>query len=344
MEVTLVSVITPALIPLTLFFMAAVVAIAIGANDNTMASAVGAKVLTLNSAVILCGCLHIIGAQLFGRGVSENLGANIVITPFPLEIILIVAFAMITWLIISSVKGYPISAAHAIVGSVLGIGLLLQISTASQILRLDTLLIILAGWIFSPIFSLVIAFLLQLLVQRLVLSRAHGFDEVRRVEEIFGWLLLIMVIIIGLSRGGNDVSKAVGLLTMFVEPKDMTIPLLVGGAGMAAGVIILGKRVVSTIGMELTELRPSTSFSSAASSAIVLFIGTLFGIPLAATQILITGLIGAGLANRIPINRAPLKRIALTSFLTVPITAFLAISFFLLYVSLGPLFAPLFGN
>ncbi len=322
--------------------MAAIVAIAIGANDNTMASIVGAKALTLNAAVILCGCLHIIGAQLLGRGVSETLGADIVVTPFPLEVILVVALAMTTWLLISSLKGYPISATHAIVGSILGIGLLMQITTASQILRFDTLLIILIGWILSPIFSLAIAFLLQLLVQRLVLSRAGGFEEVRRVEEIFGWLLLFMVIIIGLSRGGNDVSKAVGLLTMFVSPEDMTIPLLVGGVGMAVGVIFLGRRVVSTVGMELTELRPSTSFSSAASSAIVLFVGTLFWIPLAATHILITALIGAGLANRVPLNQSPLKRIAVTSFLTVPITAALAIGFFWVYVALGPVFAPIF--
>jgi phosphate/sulfate permease len=338
------SIVIPAILLLALLLMAAIVAIAIGANDNTMASIVGARVLTLNAAVLLCGCLHIIGAQLLGGGVSETLGANIVITPFPLDAILVVAFAMTAWLLVSSVKGYPISATHTIVGSVLGVGLLLQIETATQILRWDTILIILSGWVLSPILSLAIAFILQLAVQNFVLHRVRGLVGMRRVEEIFGLLLLIMVIIIGLSRGGNDVSKAVGLLTMFVDPVDMTIPLLVGGVGMAIGVVILGRRVVRTVGMELTELRPSTSFSSAAASAIVLLIGTLFGIPLAATHILITGVIGAGLANRMPINQAPLKRIALTSFLTVPISALLAVVFFWLYVNLGPLFIPLFVN
>jgi PiT family inorganic phosphate transporter len=181
------------------------------------------------------------------------------------------------------------------------------------------------GWILSPIFSLGIAFFLQKLVRKTMATGA-GLDEVLRRERMFSVLLLVMVIIICLSRGGNDVAKAVGLMAMiFVEPGQLSLLLLLGGVGMAVGLFVLGRRVVKTVGMELTELRPSSSFSSATAGAIVLLVGTLLGIPLAATHILITSLIGVGKANQTPLNKSVAKKLIYTSILTVPISAMLAV-------------------
>jgi PiT family inorganic phosphate transporter len=318
----LVALLSPIVV---LLILASIVAFAIGANDSTMASVVGAKVLSLRSAVILGGILLIIGAAVLGQGVSTTIGADMVIQPLTVDLVLVISLAMIVWMLCSAYLGNPISATHSIVGSIIGIGLLGEMVLGTPMVRWDTISTIIISWVLSPILSLALAYFFQRYVRRTFKSKSKGLAEIQRREQVFGLLLLVMVIIICLSRGGNDVAKAVGLLTIFfVEPIEVTILLLLGGVGMGIGLLILGRRVVKTVGIELTELLPSAGFSSATAGAIVLLVGTILGIPLAATHILITSLIGAGMANKVPTNRTVLRKLIFTSVLTVPVSAILA--------------------
>jgi len=309
-----------------LIILASFVAFAIGANDNTMASLVGAKVLSLRKATILGSILLMIGAVVLGHGVSTTIGANMVTQPLSVDLVFVISLAIILWMLLSAYFGYPISATHAIVGNIVGIGLLSELVWGTPLVRWDTISIIVIGWILSPIFSLAIAYFLQHYVRRTFLSKRRGLTEVQQREQKFGWLLLVMVIIICLSRGGNDVAKAIGLLAvLFSGPIESTLLLLLGGVGMGIGLLVLGRRVVKTVGIELTDLRPSSSFSSATAGAIVLLIGTILGTPLAATHILITSLIGSGMANQVPSNKNILRKLLFTSLLTIPVSALLVI-------------------
>ena len=330
--------ISPIILVALLLILVFIVAIAIGANDETMASVVGAKVLKLNAAILLGAFLQIIGAQLLGAGVSETVGQDMVLTPLPFDIVLILAVAMTIWLLLASLRGYPISTTHSIVGCVLGVGLLIEFVSMGPLINWGTMTEIVVGWILSPIFGLVIAYLLQLVVRRYVLPRATSLDAIQRLDRIFGWLLLVMIVITGLSRGGNDVSKAVGILTMvFTDRTLWPWFLLLGGIGMAIGLFLIGRRVVATVGMEVTELRPSTSFAAEAAVALVLFVGTVLGVPLSGTHVLVTAVVGVGLANRNPVRGPGLNKIVLASFLTVPLSALFAIGLFWLYISFRPI-------
>ncbi len=323
---------TPIIPIVVLLSLASVVAIAIGANDNTMASLVGAKVLTLRSAVILGSILLVIGALVLGRGVSTTIGADMVIQPLPVNLVFVISLAIIVWMLLSAFLGNPISATHSIVGSIIGIGLLSELVWNIPLVRWDTISLTIIGWLLSPIFSFAVAYFLQRYVRRTFLLRGRGLVEVQRREQIFGWLLLVMVIIICLSRGGNDVAKAIGLLTvLFTESINFSLLLLLGGVGMGIGLLVLGRRVVKTVGIELTELRPSASFSSATAGAIVLSVGTILGIPLAATHILIASLIGSGMANQVSTNKIVLRKLIISSLLTVPVSALLTICFWGIY-------------
>ncbi|MFX0078646.1 MAG: inorganic phosphate transporter [Candidatus Hermodarchaeota archaeon] len=326
-----------------------IVSIAIGANDETMASVVGAKIVTLNVAILLGAFLQIIGAQLLGVDVSKTIGADMVNIELPLEVVLIIAIAMTIWLLLVSVRGYPISTTHSIVGCVMGIGLWLQFQLAIDVINWFTMLEIVIGWILSPVFGLVIAFCLQYLIRKFVYPRTTGLERLKHMEWIFGILLLVMVLITGLSRGGNDVAKAVGILVLaFPDPTAILwgIPLirwflLIGGVGMAIGLFLIGRRVVATVGREVTELRPSSSFAAESGVALVLLIGTIVGLPLSGTHVLVTAVIGVGLANRTPIGGPAVKKIVWASILTVPVSAAMALGLFFLYAWLAPLFPVL---
>jgi len=306
--------------------------VAIGANDNTMANAVGAKTLSLKVAVILGACLLVAGALLLGQNVSTTFGTRLVVTPFSPDSVLIVTLAMILLLLVSSYFGYPVSATHAVFGSILGVGLWLEWTTSTPVLHWDMVSELLILWILTPLLTLAMAYVLQRAVRRFALARLKGLDAVERIERRFGQLMLLVVIIVGISRGGNDVAKAVGPLTMvFPSPAEMVLPLLVGGIGMAIGLIVVGRRVVRTIGMELTVMRPSSSFSGATAAAIVIVASTLLGLPVASTHILITGILGAARASKSPVEQGILGRISLASLLAIPASAAFALGLLWLF-------------
>jgi PiT family inorganic phosphate transporter len=291
-----------------------------------MANAVGAKTLSLKGAVLLGACLLIAGALVLGENVSTAFGTRLVLTPFAVDLVLIVTLAMMLLLLIASFFGYPVSATHALFGSILGVGVWLEWTTSTPVLQWGTVLQLLVIWILTPVLTLFTAYALQLAVRRFGLTRLKGLDAVERVERRFGQVMLLVVVIVGISRGGNDVSKAVGPLTMvFPNPADMVLPLLVGGIGMAIGLVVVGRRVVRMIGIELTEMRPSSSFSGATAAAIVIVTSTLYGIPVASTHLLITGILGAGLASNTPVERGILKKISLASLLAIPVSAAFAL-------------------
>jgi PiT family inorganic phosphate transporter len=297
-----------------------------------MANAVGAKTLSLKGAVLLGACLLIAGALVLGENVSTAFGTRLVLTPFAVDLVLIVTLAMMLLLLIASFFGYPVSATHALFGSILGVGVWLEWTTSTPVLQWGTVLQLLVIWILTPVLTLFTAYALQLAVRRFGLTRLKGLDAVERVERRFGQVMLLVVVIVGISRGGNDVSKAVGPLTMvFPNPADMVLPLLVGGVGMAIGLIVVGRRVVRMIGMELTEMRPSSSFSGATAAAIVIVTSTLYGIPVASTHLLITGILGAGLASNTPVERGILKKISLASLLAIPVSAAFALGLLWLF-------------
>jgi len=323
-----------------------IVAMAIGANDETMASVVGAKVMTLNAAILIGGFLVIIGAQLLGLGVSKTIGEDMLLIDLPLDIVVIIAIAMTCWLLLVSFKGYPISTTHSIVGCVLGIGFWLQLVLIMPVINWYEIGLIVIGWLLSPLFGLSIAYGLQVMIRKIVLPRATGLEQVQRLERFFSVGLLPVVIITALSRGGNDVSKAVGILVMaFPDPKETLygIPLirwflLLGGVGMAIGLFLIGRRVVATVGREVTELRPSSSFAAETGVAVVMLIGTLMGLPLSGTHVLVTAVIGVGMANQTSIGGLAVKKIAIASVLTVPVSALFALGLFFLYAWLVPFF------
>ncbi len=336
--------ISPLVWVILLFILVFIVAVAIGANDETMASVVGGKVLKLNAAILLGMCLQIIGAQLLGAGVSETIGQDMVLIPLPLDVVLVLAISMTIWLLVASLRGYPISTTHSIVGCVLGVGLVFELVTTGPLINWVTITEIVVGWILSPIFGFAIAILVQSALRKIVYPRATSLDKIERFERIFGWFLLVVVVITALSRGGNDVSKAVGILTMvFPDPTIWPWFLLLGGIGMAVGLFLIGRRVVATVGMEVTELRPSTSFSAELAVATVLLVGTLWGIPLSGTHVLVAAVVGVGIANHNPVRGPGLNKIIIASFLTVPLSALLAIGLFWLYIAIRPFFLILAG-
>ncbi len=103
----------------------------IGANDvaNSMASAVGAKAITVRQAIFIAGILNVVGAVFIGSHVTNTIRKGIVSTEIMNDphVALIGALSALlaaaSTVLLASKLGLPVSTTHAAVGGVLGVGL-----------------------------------------------------------------------------------------------------------------------------------------------------------------------------------------------------------------------------
>jgi phosphate/sulfate permease len=93
---------------------------------------------------------------------------------------------------------------------------------------------------------------------------------------------------------------------------------------MALGLIVIGRKVVKELGQNLTNLTPSTAFSSALATSLIMFFGTRAGLPLSGTHVLVLSFVGVSYAAREKIKMETLKGIAISWGLTVPACAVLS--------------------
>lgn len=148
----------------------------IGANDvaNSMASAVGAKAITLRQAVVVAGLLTFVGATFIGSHVTQTIRKGIVdvstvMDPRIISLGLLSALlAASLWVFLASWKALPVSTTHSIVGAMVGFGLMVG---GPGIVNWGKLTGVVLGWIISPVLSGIAAFLLFTAIDRLVLSR-----------------------------------------------------------------------------------------------------------------------------------------------------------------------------
>ena len=313
--------------------LAFILAIGVGANDETFAPVVGARRLTPLQCVLIGAVIAIIGALTLGGNVAGTIGTDITDLILTEGMIFSVLLAMSIVLILSSGFGLPISSTHAMVGSITGIALWNNATVNS-----DKLISIFLSWFVSPALGLIISFVIYKLVDVLTYKTTSGLTSVERNESIAANFLLLFVMVTALSRGGNDVANAVSpLIGKFItEDGDFSsIPLLVGGIGMAFGLILLARRVLATLGNDIVEMTAPKALAVQISTASITFVGANLGIPLSGTHILVASFIGVAMSSRSRVNMKLVQKIGVSAISTPFIGAVLSIVLYSVVAFLG---------
>ncbi len=122
---------------------------ALGANNvaNVTAVFVGAGYLNVPAAALVGGLSIGLGILTFSRRVMETVGRRLVrLDPFSA---LVVVLAEAITVHIYTAIGVPVSTSQAVIGAILGVGIVKGISTVST----RTLSNILVGWFFTPLLA-----------------------------------------------------------------------------------------------------------------------------------------------------------------------------------------------
>jgi len=126
---------------------------ALGANDasNVFGSAVAARMVKFWTAAILASIFVILGALLEGQGGIETLKG---LTPLTLEHAVVCSLGAAATVTIMTILALPVSTSQAVVGAILGIGLMRQALNTAGLGK------VLACWFGTPVAAVVIAILL----------------------------------------------------------------------------------------------------------------------------------------------------------------------------------------
>jgi PiT family inorganic phosphate transporter len=187
----------------------------IGANDvaNSMASAVGAKAITIRQAIFIAGILNIVGATFIGTHVTKTIRKGIVSTEVLTDphLALIGALAALLaaalWVSFATWRSLPVSTTHSIVGAMIGFGIVVG---GFSVINWGKLLAVVLSWVISPIFSLVIAYAMFKTITRFILSKKDSFSRALKLAPIFISLAFFVVVLSFLFKTPLGKKLAVG--------------------------------------------------------------------------------------------------------------------------------------
>lgn len=174
----------------------------IGANDvaNAMGTSVGSKAVTLKQAIIIAAIFEFTGAVLVGSHVADTLRKGLINVSLFEGSPQLLAVGMLSallaagiWLFIATMFGLPVSTTHAIVGSVVGIGVA---SFGVEAVYWPKVFTIATSWVISPLMGGTMAYLIFTILRRLIYRSERPIRAIKRLGPL---LIFVLFMILSMS-------------------------------------------------------------------------------------------------------------------------------------------------
>ena len=193
----------------------------VGANDvaNAMGTSVGSKVLTIKQAVLVAAVFEFLGAFLAGGGVTQTIRKGVIdpaLFDGNLEVLIYgmisALFAAGTWLLVASLRGWPVSTTHTIVGAIVGFGIY-----ALGINEINWTVVgnIGLSWITSPLSSAVVAGLFYYICKTYIIDNDSKFKGL--IIRMYIFLAGFAIALITVTKGLKNIFKQQELFVSFQE-------------------------------------------------------------------------------------------------------------------------------
>lgn len=211
----------------------------VGANDvaNAMGTSVGSRALTIKQAIVVAMIFEFCGAYLAGGEVTETIKNGIVdaeiISPDLMVLGMMSSLlAAGTWLMVATMKGWPVSTTHSIIGAVIGFA---AVGVSTDAVHWHAIGPIVASWVVTPMLSGVVAFGLFMSVQKLIMNTEDPFRNAKRFVPLYMFLTGFMVALMTVTKG----LKHVGMT--LTTTQSVLLAVAIGIAVMLIGVALLSR-------------------------------------------------------------------------------------------------------
>jgi PiT family inorganic phosphate transporter len=289
---------------------------------NSIATIVSTRVLSPRLAVVWAAFFNFVAFLIFGTGVATTIGKGMIdVTTVTPTVILAGLIGAIGWNMITWYFGLPSSSSHALIGGYAG----------AAIAKGGFGVIIASGWyktlifiVLAPAIGLVLGYFLKIIttwIIYLLKQRPTAVDRWSRILQLFSAAAY------SLSHGSNDAQKTMGIISSLLFAggiiSTFQVPLWVvlsAHAAIALGTLSGGWRIVKTMGIRITKLRPIDGFCAETASAASIFASTHLGVPVSTTHVITGAVSGVGSANRLSAVRWNVTfRIVWAWIFTIPV-------------------------
>lgn len=333
---------------LLLFIIALALGLGIvnGFNDaaNAIATVIGTRVLSPRKAVVMGAVLNFAGAAT-GLEVARTIGKGIVAEEFLTMTVVIAALVtVIIWISVATYYGLPLSITHSLVAAMAGAGFALAGGGA---IVWETMWRVVTSVFSAPVLGFIGGFILMVVL--LWIFRRVATDKIR---GLFSNLQIVSAAFMAYSHGKNDGQMPIGIIAMAlvvyyndigqrglaevvwseIQFGSLWWVIVISALSISFGTAVGGWRVIKTLGMRVTALRPIHGFAAETAGAAVIETASLMGIPVSTTHCITSSIMGVGATRRFSAVRWGVARRIVTAWIiTFPICG-----------GLGYLFAWLF--
>ena len=258
----------------------------LGSNDaaNIFGTGVAANILKYRTAIILISIFVLMGALLEGPkcfatvGKFSNLSAT---TAFVSALAAGVTVALMSYL------SLPVSTSQAIIGSLLGIGIVFGFADFSKLYK------VIICWVMTPIAGVILS---------IALYKVLGFFFERVIADLRlqSFFLTNGLIVAGCygayALGANNLANVTGVYvgSGLLTPLEASA---IGGLSIASGVLTYSGKVMRTVGMRIVPMDAYSAVVATLSEAITIHLFTQVGVPVSASQAIVGGVVGVGIVK-----------------------------------------------
>jgi PiT family inorganic phosphate transporter len=286
---------------------------------NAIATVVATRVLTPLQALLMAGSLNLVGA-LAGTAVAATVAKGIVdSTRVTQDLVLAALVAAIVWDLITFFAALPTSSSHALIFGMIG--------AAVSVYGWDVIIVpgvqkTSAAIVVSPTTTFLVGYLLML-----GLYWAFRGASSHTVNRFFGKAQIVSSAWMAFTHGGNDGQKTMGIIYLALVgggyltqtdaiPDWVKVACAIAiGLGTATG----GFRIIKTMGMRITLLKPINGFAAETTAGAVIEVATRLGIPISTTHAISGAILGVGATRRLSAVRWGIAgRIVTAWVLTIP--------------------------
>jgi PiT family inorganic phosphate transporter len=207
----------------------------IGANDvaNALGTSVGSGAVTVRTAIIIAAIFEFLGAAFAGGHVTKTIRKGIIDPTLVADRPEILVFGMLAallaaaiWLMIASIKGWPVSTTHAIVGALVGFGIA---GIGIEAVNWGMIGQIAASWVISPLIGGVLAFALVISIQRLILRADKPLESAIRWVPAYAFLVGFVMALVTLFKGLKHLDLDLSIPMSFVLAAGFGLAVALGG-------------------------------------------------------------------------------------------------------------------
>ena len=332
--------------------LAGVVAVALifgllnGFHDgcNAVSTVIYTKALKPRTAIGLSAVFNFIAPLIVGVAVAETIGGVIKANDASAQLVIAALLGACVWEVLTWLWAMPVSSSHALMGGLLGAGL---VALGPGGIAWDKVILVFAALFVSPFLGIFTGYLVMRL-SRFFFTRRRM--SMAKADRFYKHMQIISSSWVSFSHGSNDATKVMGIIVIFLAAREklgvddylgahdfaLGLPLwviLASAAAMAVGTYLSVRsfRLIRTVGERICELHPINGFSAETGGAVIIQVASLLGLPVSTTHIVTSAVTGTGLASKLGgVSWKVFRAILLAWVVTLPFCAIVAAIFYYL--------------